>query len=88
MARITIREKVSFAKNCNAKANADISKPMRTIGLSRFISAAFPNIKDETNDARLKLAVIKPTSKNDAPRDMANIGMKILDITWEALARN
>ena len=81
-------EMASYAKICRKKVRAEIISPARTIGRSRLISAAFPNMKEDRKDAAAKAAVIIPTSKNEAPRDLANMGMKIIDIVCEELARS
>jgi len=70
------------------KDTADTARPARIIGRRRFISAAFPNMNEEKKEAAAKKALMRPTSKYEAPRDLAKTGIKIPDIIREQFARN
>jgi chromatin segregation and condensation protein Rec8/ScpA/Scc1 (kleisin family) len=54
----------------------------------RLISAALPKKKDEIKEAEPKKALMRPTSKYEAPREVAKTGINIPDITREAFERN
>jgi hypothetical protein len=52
------------------------------------MSAAFPNINEDTKEARPNRALIRPISKKEAPREAANIGTNTLDIVCEVFVRS
>ena len=70
------------------KDTAETARPARIIGRRRLISAAFPNMNEEKKEAAAKKALMRPTSKYEAPRDLAKTGIKMPDIIREEFARN